>query len=714
MANSIVNIVTTTIEKLVNKVTSWSVTTLDTNYPSEKLVKDSLDLKQQVFTGIDVSTPIGAADISINYDTRVLTLTPPLGYFYYFTDGTGVSVKRTVTGVVNFPAFSNTSGNWYFYFDSTGTAITTQTVWSNFDTIATIYSLVWNVKLHTFTVTSATAVVGDTYTNNGFTFTVLESITSGTTLKTSGTGTPTASGNLSRATGAGTNPIVFSSYTNADKSVVEMLETHENSISSADHKWKHAYGSIWHNGLNIFSNKIATGTPNADGRNVVVSLSGGAFIDDNQTFTITNSATPALWSQDLGNNTPASLNATNGGMFDVYLQDGTGLISEIEGTKFPFAFSDAGIPQLISSTGVRTAITSNDFFVYYIFSVADSRFGEVLKLVNDGVQYTSLTNANASNWSTIQSMYAFLSDTDKRPLYKLTFEYRNSYNIGTKYSALRQIDDLRKTQITQTGALAGSVNASSVIYVPTAPDTFTNVQSQLEIGLTQSGSKLSATVTNTSTTTYLADLSPVLNAYANTNRFYINFSTYANTTTTPTLNINSLGDKTIKQSDGSAIPIGALKGIKAVAYDGTYIILLEKVIGTTSGTVATGNDSRFNYIYTIGIDIAGQGNVLVAEELEGVSIVPFTGTIIGWYLYETSTTPIATTTEIDVWKDSYANFPPTIADTIWGTKPKLTAQTKNTASGLSIAVTQYDTLKYKLVSNDLGKNIKLGLIIQKS
>lgn len=139
-----------------------------------------------------------------------------------------------------------------------------------------------------------------------------------------------------------------------------------------------------------------------------------------------------------------------------------------------------------------------------------------------------------------------------------------------------------------------------------------------------------------------------------------------------------------------------------------------KDFGTAAGTVMAGDDSRFNYIYTIGIDIAGQGNILVAGELEGISIVPFTGTIIGWYLYETSTTPIATTTELDVWKDSYTNFPPLVADTIWGTKPKLTAATKNTETGLAIAVTQYDTLKYKLVSNDLGKNIKLGLIIQKS
>lgn len=39
------NIFLTGIQSLANLVTSWGATTLDTNYPSEKLVKDSLDLK---------------------------------------------------------------------------------------------------------------------------------------------------------------------------------------------------------------------------------------------------------------------------------------------------------------------------------------------------------------------------------------------------------------------------------------------------------------------------------------------------------------------------------------------------------------------------------------------------------------------------------------------------------------------------------------------
>lgn len=66
---------------------------------------------------------------------------------------------------------------------------------------------------YTFTVTSANATVGDTYTNNGQTFTVAYTISASTTLVCSATGAPTASGTLTRATGTGDTTITFSAAT---------------------------------------------------------------------------------------------------------------------------------------------------------------------------------------------------------------------------------------------------------------------------------------------------------------------------------------------------------------------------------------------------------------------------------------------------------------------------------------------------------------------
>lgn len=61
-----------------------------------------------------------------------------------------------------------------------------------------------------FTVTSANATVGATYTNNGNTFTVLSTISAGTQLFCSGALAPTASGTLTKATGTGDATITFS------------------------------------------------------------------------------------------------------------------------------------------------------------------------------------------------------------------------------------------------------------------------------------------------------------------------------------------------------------------------------------------------------------------------------------------------------------------------------------------------------------------------
>ena len=98
------------------------------------------------FPGIDSTTPITAANISINYSTSVLTVTPPLGYFNIFVDGTGV-IKKYRKTTVNFPAFTDTSGWWYFYFDVTGTAITTQTSWTNFNVVVPVYRVLWRAGL---------------------------------------------------------------------------------------------------------------------------------------------------------------------------------------------------------------------------------------------------------------------------------------------------------------------------------------------------------------------------------------------------------------------------------------------------------------------------------------------------------------------------------------------------------------------------------------
>ncbi len=66
---------------------------------------------------------------------------------------------------------------------------------------------------YVFTVTAANATVGAVYSNNSQTFLVSATIAAGVTLNSSGTGTPAASGTLTKVSGTGDATITFSSRT---------------------------------------------------------------------------------------------------------------------------------------------------------------------------------------------------------------------------------------------------------------------------------------------------------------------------------------------------------------------------------------------------------------------------------------------------------------------------------------------------------------------
>jgi hypothetical protein len=376
-------------------------------------------LFQPTFVGIDATTPISASDISINYSTRVLTITPPLGYFNFFSDGGGITIKHTKTGTVSFPAFTNTSGYVDWHFDSSGTpTVVNYEIDDGSDTLTSVYSGIWNASL-----------------------------------------------------------------SGASSSIVEVFECHQNITSAIDHRWKHKFGSIWEEGFTLVSNTLSSGTPNANGSNAVVSLTTGTNVDDDLEYTITNSTASTIWNQNMGNTTAASLTASNGGLFSIRYQDGAGQSFLLPATTFPFDWNTStNTPQYITSTGSRVGVPSGNFFVYYLFAVQDPRNGYAIKSISSPSQYNTLTLAQAASWLDITSTYTSLSD-EIRPLYKLIYLYSSAYNVGTKKSVLRQVDDLRVARVTSLGTLAGSLPASSVTVVPSSYIASTNVQSALnELG----------------------------------------------------------------------------------------------------------------------------------------------------------------------------------------------------------------------------------------
>lgn len=81
------------------------------------------------------------------------------------------------------------------------------------------------VNLYTFTVSAANATIGAVYKNNGQSFTVTATIAGATTLHTSGSGNPLASGTLTLDSGTGDTTITFSSYTPTIQTNIPVLSS---------------------------------------------------------------------------------------------------------------------------------------------------------------------------------------------------------------------------------------------------------------------------------------------------------------------------------------------------------------------------------------------------------------------------------------------------------------------------------------------------------
>lgn len=88
-------------------------------------------------------------------------------------------------------------------------------------------------------------------------------------------------------------------------------------------------------------------------------------------------------------------------------------------------------------------------------------------------------------------------------------------------------------------------------------------------------------------------------------------------------------------------------------------------------------------------EIDGGGVELTTGEKSWVRL-PFAGTIVGWEL----TADQAGDIEIDIWKDVFSSFPPTVADTIMAsasTKPNLSSEQSESSEGTGIDLSGWDT-----------------------
>jgi hypothetical protein len=133
----------------------------------------------------------------------------------------------------------------------------------------------------------------------------------------------------------------------------------------------------------------------------------------------------------------------------------------------------------------------------------------------------------------------------------------------------------------------------------------------------------------------------------------------------------------------------------------------------TTGTVAAARLPP--RIGAVGIVIDGGGSVITTG-VKGFVEVPFACTITAVTLLSTDAAVTSGSIVIDIWKDSYANYAPTIADTITASaKPTLASAIKSrdtTLTGWTTAIAAGDILGFSVTSVTALTRVALSLTVQ--
>jgi hypothetical protein len=103
------------------------------------------------------------------------------------------------------------------------------------------------------------------------------------------------------------------------------------------------------------------------------------------------------------------------------------------------------------------------------------------------------------------------------------------------------------------------------------------------------------------------------------------------------------------------------------------------------------------------------GGSAIATGIKGDITIPFACTITEWTLLADASGSIV----VDIWKDTYANYPPVVGDAITGSaKPTISAATKgqsSTLTGWTTSVAAGDTLRFNVDSASTVTRVTLSL-----
>lgn len=120
---------------------------------------------------------------------------------------------------------------------------------------------------------------------------------------------------------------------------------------------------------------------------------------------------------------------------------------------------------------------------------------------------------------------------------------------------------------------------------------------------------------------------------------------------------------------------GAAASVGTIPVPGVFAMALTAKVGAGAGTVAAYLFPALAGQLDAPIEISfSEGGTVLTAGIKADITVPYDATILSWRLLADQSGSIV----FDIWRDVYANYPPTVADTIAGTdKPTIAGATKN-------------------------------------